>query len=141
MILRLSIICFTAVLSLSAMGQRLQDWILLGDRAIEDNDPYGALRYYGKAMEMDSTKGLVNFKYAEALRQNHYYSKSAYYYWKVYRKERGKLFPESGAWLATMYQQSGNYSRAKQIWRRVRDQYKDQPESYWYKKAVQSTRS
>jgi len=40
-----------------------------------------------------------------------------------------------------MYQQSGNYSRAKQIWRRVRDQYKDQPESYWYKKAVQSTRS
>ncbi|MCA1763557.1 MAG: hypothetical protein LC664_11270 [Flavobacteriales bacterium] len=141
MILRLSIVLIALSLSGDIFGQRLQDWILLGDRAMEDNDPYGALRYYGKAMEIDSTKGLVNFKYAEALRENHYYSKSAYYYWKVYRKERGKLFPESGAWLATMYQQSGNYTRAKQIWRRVREQYKDQPESYWYQKAVQSTRS
>lgn len=141
MILRLSIICLAAFLSTTAIGQRLQDWILLGDRAMEDNDPYGALRYFEKAMEIDSTKGLVQFKYAEALRQNHYYSKSAYYYWKVYRKERAKLFPESGAWLAAMYQQSGNYSRAKEIWRRVREQFKDQPDSYWYQKAVQSTRS
>jgi len=129
--------CLAAV----ANGQRVQDWIVLGDRAIEDNDPYVALRYYENAMELDSSKAEIQFKYAEALRLNHYYNKSAYYYYKVYRKEQGRIYPLSGFWLAMMQKQSGNYKEAKQTFRRVRDQFEGDPDSYYYRKAVQEMRS
>jgi len=122
-------------------GQRLQDWIVLGDRAIDDHDPVGALRYYQNAMDADSSKAEVQFKYAEALRKNHYYSKAAYYYYKVYRKEQGSIYPLSGFWLAMMQKQSGNYQKAKQTFRRVRDQFEQNPNSYYYQKAVQEMRS
>lgn len=128
-------------LAYAVTGQRAQDWITLGDRAIEDNDPYGALRYYENAMELDSSKAEIQFKYAEALRHNHYYNKSAYYYYKVYRKEQGRIYPLSGYWLAMMQKQSGNYKEAKQTFRRVRDQFEDTPDSYYYRKAVQEMRS
>ena len=125
----------------AATAQRLQDWLNLGDEAIEQNDPYGALRYYGMAMNIDSSKGEVKFKYAEALRLNHNYSQAAYYYHDVYRRERGKIFPLSGFWLATMQKQAGNYAEAKQNWRRVRNQFENQKNSYYYQKAVQEMRS
>lgn len=124
-----------------ADGQRLQDWLLLGDRAMAENDPYGALQYYGEAMNIDSAKGEVNYKYAEALRKNQNYSKAAYYYAKVYRRDYGKIYTEGGAHLAGMQKQSGNYKAAKKSWRRVRDQYADKPSSYWYQKAVQEMRA
>jgi len=129
------------LLSTSILSQRVQDWILLGDRALEDNDPYGALRYYENAMEMDSSKAEIQFKYAEALRLNHYYNKSAYHYFKVYRKEQGRIYPLSGYWLAMMQKQSGSYKEAKQTFRRVRDQFEEEPDSYYYRKAVQEMRS
>ena len=119
-----------------AYPQRLQDWIKLGDISLRENDPYGALRYYTRAMEIDSTKGEVLYKYAEALRHNHNYEKSAHYYLQVYRRERGVIYPYSGFWLAAMQMQAGNYREAKQNWRRVRNQFKNNPESYAYKKAV-----
>jgi hypothetical protein len=122
-------------------AQRQQDWILLGDRAMAENDPYGALRYYGEAMEIDSANGRLNYKFAEALRANQAYAKAAYYYDKVYSRGRGKIFEKGGAWLATMLMQTGKYEKAKQQWRRVREQYSDNKESYWYQKAVQSMRS
>ncbi len=122
-------------------AQRLQDWLNLGDDAIEQNDPYGALKYYGMAMNIDSSKGIVKFKYAEALRLNQNYSEAAYYYHDVYRRERGKIFPLSGIWLASMQKQAGNYKEAKQNWRRVRNQFNNQKNSYWYQKAVQEMRS
>ncbi len=131
----------SCLMAVTAFSQRVQDWVILGDRAIEDNDPFGALRYYKKAMNLDSSKAEIQFKYAEALRQNHYYSKAAYYYYKVYRKEQGRIYPLSGFWLATMQKQSGNYKEAKQTFRRVRDQFEEEPDSYYYKKAVQQMRS
>ena len=124
-----------------AHGQRMQDWMTLGDEAMADRDPYGAMLYYAKALELDSNKGVLNYKYAESLRANHRYSKAAYYYRKVYDRDYGRLFPEGGIRLAEMLKQSGRYEESKRIWRQVRDQNETRPESYEYRKAVQEMRS
>jgi len=139
--IRTTLLGLSLFLSVITCGQRLQDWVILGDRALEDNDPVGALRFYENAMDVDSSKAEIQFKYAEALRKNHYYSKASYYYYKVYRKEQGRIYPLSGFWLAMMQKQSGNYKEAKQTFRRVRDQFEERPDSYYYKKAVQEMRS
>lgn len=139
--LNIAAILFAFLFAEAATAQRLQDWLKLGDTAMEQNDPYGALRYYSHAMEMDSAKGEVIYKYAEALRVNNNYEKAAYYYHQVYRRERGVIYPNSGIWLATMQMQAGNYEEAKQNWRRVRTQYGKDKNSYAYKKAVQEMRS
>ena len=140
-VLNITAIFFAFLFAEAATAQRLYDWLKLADTAMEQNDPYGALRYYGHAMEMDSAKGEVIYKYAEALRANNNYEKAAYYYYQIYRRERGVIYPESGIWLATMQMQSGNYEEAKQNWRRVRTQFAKDKNSYAYKKAVQEMRS
>ncbi len=124
-----------------AHGQRVQDWVSLGDEAMADRDPYGAMQYYAKALDLDSNKGTLNYKYAESLRANHRYAKAAYYYRKVYDRDYGRLFPEGGMRLAEMLKQSGRYEASKRIWRQVRDQYQNRPESYEYRKALQEMRS
>ena len=128
-----------AVTNLEA--QRLKDWIDLGDNAMQENDPFGAQQYYEEAMKLDSAKAEVNYKYAEALRQNQDYSKAAYYYYKVYRRDYGKVYTEGGAWLAMMQKQSGEYDKAKQTWRRVRNQFSKDKTSYWYLKAIEEMRA
>jgi len=122
-------------------GQTLQDWMKLGDAAMEKNDPYGALRFYKNAMELDSMKGSLVYKMAEAYRGVQNYEKAVYYYDKIYRRDRGMLFEDVGMKLAEMQMQSGSYAEAKNNWRRVRDQFRDQPGSYAYQKAIQSLRS
>ena len=141
LILKIGLILFATFFAEASTAQRLQDWLNLGDKAMAENDPYGALRYYGQAMKMDSAKGEVRYKYADALRVNQNYEKAAYYYGEVYKRERGRLYPLSGVWYATMLKQAGKYTEAKQNWRRVRDQYSGDKNGYWYQKAVQEMRS
>ena len=139
--IRIILIILSIITSLTAQSQRVQDWLLLGDNAMADRDPFGALRYYQNAMNLDSSKAEIQFKYAEALRKNHYYSKAENYYYNVYRKEQARIYPLSGFWLAMMQKQSGKYKEAKQTFRRVRDQFENDPDSYYYRKAVQEMRS
>lgn len=127
--------------ALTGWTQSGGDWEKLGDEALEDRDPLGAMRYYARALAADSSRGVLNYKYAEALRANHRYAKSAYYYNKVYERDYGHLFPEAGEHLASMLKQAGKYSESKRIWRRVRDRHADHPEGDAYQKAVQEMRS
>ncbi len=122
-------------------AQTQDDWTKLGDEALDDGDPYGALLYYQKAMDIDSARGELVYKYAHALRENHQYRKAAYYYYKTYRREQGKVYPLSGFYLAQMQKQSGEYQASKSTWRRVRDQFEGNPESFEYKKAIQEMRA
>lgn len=140
-ILKIALILAPALFAEAATAQRLQDWLNLGDKAMAENDPYGALRYYTFAMNIDSAKGEVKYKYAEALRANHNYEKAAYYYHEVYSRERGRIYPLGGVWLATMQKQAGNYEESRQNWRRVRNQFAKDTTDYFHKKAVQELRS
>jgi hypothetical protein len=129
------------LLASGLFAQTLQDWTNLGDEAMRGDDPYGALRYYQNAMALDSMKGSVIYKMAEAYRGTQNYKKAAYYYHKIYRRDRGMIFSDVGMKLAEMQMQSDQYSEAKNNWRRVREQYRDEPGSYEYQKAIQSLRS
>lgn len=133
------ILAFTIVPG--AQAQTVADWINLGDEAMESNDPYGALRYYSEAFDLDSMKGSLIYRMAEAYRGVHNYPKASYYYDKIYRRDRGLVFKDVGMKLADMQASSGRYEEAKKTWRRVRKEHEDQPESYAYMKAVQSMRS
>ena len=135
------IVFFFFLLASGLSGQTLDDWMTLGDEAMEDNDPYGALRYYKTGMELDSMRGTLIYKVAEAYRGVQNYGKATYYYDKIFRRDRGMIFEDVGMKLAEMQMQSGQYAEAKLNWRRVRDQHSDQPNSYPYQKAIQSIRS
>ncbi|HKK40000.1 MAG TPA: hypothetical protein VJ949_11325 [Cryomorphaceae bacterium] len=135
------LIIFCLFFASSLFGQTLDDWMMLGDEAMEENDPYGALRYYQTAMELDSMKGSLIYKVAEAYRGVQNYEKATYYYDKIFRRDRGMIFEDVGIKLAEMQMQSGQYDKAKINWRRVREQYQDRPNSYAYQKAIQSMRS
>lgn len=134
-------IIFCLLFAVSAVGQTLDDWMMLGDQAMDENDPYGALRYYETGMALDSMKGSLIYKVAEAYRGVQNYEKATYYYDKIFRRDRGMIFQDVGMKLAEMQMQSGQYAEAKINWRRVRDQYRDEPNSYAHQKAVQSMRS
>ncbi|MCZ4409745.1 hypothetical protein O3Q51_13065 [Cryomorphaceae bacterium 1068] len=135
------IVIFFLLFATSIFGQTLEDWMMLGDQAMEENDPYGALRYYKTGMELDSMKGTLIYKVAEAYRGVQNYQKATYYYDKIFRRDRGMIFDDVGMKLAEMQMQSGKYAEAKINWRRVRDQFRDEPNSYTYQKATQSIRS
>lgn len=143
--MRLLITYFAACWLVFGVGnlsaQRAKDWAVLGDRAMESNDAYGALRYYDEAMKLDSAKAELNYKYAEALRATQNYPLAAYYYRKVYMRERAKVFPESGIWMASMQKQSGDYKEAKTSWRKVRKQFENNKSDFWYEKAIQEMRA
>jgi len=128
-------------LAASVFSQTQDDWMMLGDEAMEENDPYGALRYYRTAMDLDSMKGSLIYKLAESYRGVQNYEKATYYYDKIFRRDRGMMFEDVGMKLAEMQMQSGQYTEAKITWRRVREQYQDRPNSYPYQKAIQSMRS
>lgn len=134
-------VIFCLFFATSVFSQTLDDWMMLGDQAMEENDPYGALRYYKTGMELDSMKGTLIYKVAEAYRGVQNYEKATYYYDKIFRRDRGMIFQDVGMKLAEMQMQSGQYSEAKINWRRVRDQHQDQPTSYAHQKSIQSMRS
>ncbi len=143
MVRKLLPLILTALMCVSAavQAQRVSDWLRLAEEALADGDVYGAQRYMEEVMALDSARAHHNYLYAEVLRSNHRYAKSAYYYNKIYRRDQGRQYPEAGIWLASMLKQQGKYPESKAMWRRVRDQYADQPDGYWYRKAVQEMRS
>ncbi len=122
-------------------AQRSSDWLKLGREALAEGDPRGALRYMDEVMLIDSSRAEHNYLYAEALRHNFRYAKAAYYYHKIYRRDRGYFYPDAALHLANMYMQSGNYSDAKQTWRRIRDDNQGDPEGFLFRKALQGMRS
>lgn len=109
--------------------------------AAEIDDHYGAALYYKKALDIDSSQSKLIYKYAEALRGYNDYEKAAYYYHKIYRKDRGKLYPEGPFWLATMLMHNEEYAEAKKLWRKVSNSHRRDKSSYVYQKAEQQMKS
>jgi len=133
--LLISAVFALAAISLFAQNQKeLEKW---GDMAAEINDHYGAALYYKKALDIDSAQSKLTWKYAEALRGYNDYEKAEFYYHKIYRKDRGRLFPEGPFWLATMYMHNEKYKEAKKMWKQVSNSHRQDRNSYTYQKAQQ----
>lgn len=130
-------VCFENAL----FAQRQKDFELWGDQAVEIKDYYGAALYYKKAFDLDSSQSRITYKYAEALRGFNNYKDAEFYYYKIYRKDMGRLFTDGPFWLATMMKHNGHYAESKKIWKKVANQHKKDKNSYFYLKAIQEFES
>ncbi len=124
-----------------AQAQSPRHFIKWADESYADGDYYGAGVYYEKAMAKDSLDIQLLWKYANALRLSNQYAKAAWYYAKIYKKERGTLFPESAFWLAVMQKNTGHYRGAIKTWKKLERKYKRKKSSYYYRKAHQERAS
>jgi len=129
-----SILCFV-----NLEAQKPERWIKLGDQAYALNDFYGAFAYYQNAINQDSTKAEYQYKYAEAARGINNYAIAARFYEKVYRKERGRFYPDGAFHLANMLKQLGKYREASKYWKKARSKRKK--DSYEYLKSQQEYKS
>ncbi|MEM7163535.1 MAG: tetratricopeptide repeat protein, partial [Bacteroidota bacterium] len=127
------------LIAISVSGQKPERWIKLGDEAYAQNDFYGAFFYYQNAIAQDSITAEFQYKYAEAARGINNYELAARYYQKVYKKERGRFYPDGPFHLANMYKYTGDYKNALKYWRKAKSKRKK--DSYIYKKAIQEYKS
>ena len=118
-------------------AQNSKKLIKHGDQAISEGDFYGAVLYFRKAMEIDSSNLGVNYKYADALRLYNDYVGAERYYNFVYQKDKGKQFPECLFWLAMMQKQNRKYTVAKKNFKKVNSKYKKNKNSYFFLKTNQ----
>lgn len=119
-------------------AQKLKDLIVSGDKALADNDFFGAAIYFNQAILQDSANIEIQYKYAEASRLNYDYEIADHWYSKVYKKDaRGKLYPECVFWLATMKKSKGNYKDAKKLFDKYAKKNKKKKNDYFVKKAKQ----
>lgn len=129
------------ICSSTAISQNQKEFEKWGDMAADINDYYGAALYYKKALDIDSSNSQLTYKYAEALRGYNDYEKAEYYYHKIYRKDRGRLYPEGPFWLATMMMYNGKYPEAKKLWRKISNNHRRNKSAYEYQKAVQQMKA
>lgn len=90
----------------------------MGDKAYELLDFYGARHYYRQALDMDSTKAELQYKFAETLRHINDYKGAERMYHKVYRKDRGRFYPQGIYWVAKMNEYLGDYNKAIKFWKK-----------------------
>ena len=129
------------LISGSLQAQTLKDWMMLGKKSLERGDPYGAVLYFQKAMKIDSSKGELQFFYAEALRKSHMHRKAMYYYDKVYRKDLGREYPSELYWLAKLQQEQADYRKSRRSWLRLKRLYRHDEDNFYYKAAIQQMKS
>ena len=117
---KISVLALFLFMFLSLDAQKQRDWIELGDQATSVGDHYGARHYYENALEMDSTKAELQYKYAETLRKINDYSGAERQYDKVYNKDRGRFYPKGIFWIAKMNEYVGNYEKSIEFWNKYR---------------------
>ena len=109
----------------------------LARELFNDGDYYNAARYYRLILDLDSSQAEPNYNYAQALRLSNYNDKALHYYQIVYRKDRGKEFPDAIYWIAELYKFQYDYSKAKRYFKRAERYYRGRKSTYFYAKVKQ----
>ena len=78
---------------------------------------------------------------AEAYRQYNDYAHAEELYEEVYRREKGRVYPMSAFWLATMMKNNGNYANSLKLWKKVNRKFKRDKKGYVYLKSKQEIES
>lgn len=136
----LTILCIT-VIRITAFGQSYIQMVEYADAKMLEGDYYYGIKYYQKAMQIDSNSVEILWKYAEALRKYKDYEQAEYYYKKVYTKENSLIYPKSLYWLASMEQYNGNYQSSLEHWKLAKKVFKKDRRGFEYKKSQQAIRS
>jgi tetratricopeptide (TPR) repeat protein len=119
----------------TASGQKAKEYIALGDRAWQEENWALAHHYYKEAYVIDSLNFEFGVKYAEGLRMIRDYSEALRLYDKVYKKDKGKLFPEGLFHLASMQKIDGDYREALRNFKKAQKFFIKDKQGYYYGRA------
>lgn len=122
----------------SLFAQKTKTLLQSGDKAMKENDFFGATIYYNRAIMQDSSDIDLQYKYAEASRLNYDYPIADRFYAKVYKKDvQGKLYPQCAFWIASLKKNQGKYKEAKKMFDKYAKKNKKKKDDYFVKKAIQ----
>ena len=99
----------------SINAQSLKVLLKQGEEAMNDKDYFSAAQIYNRIILMDSANIDFQYKYATASRLNADVEIADHWYQKVFKKDNGKLYPETAFWLATIKKSEGKYKEAKKL--------------------------
>jgi outer membrane protein OmpA-like peptidoglycan-associated protein/tetratricopeptide (TPR) repeat protein len=122
----------------SAYSQKYKKLIEIADKAAEEKDFFTAAQYYNQAILKDSSDINLQYKYAEASRENYDLDIALRWYNKVLKQDnQGVQFPECVFWIASLKKINGNYKEAKSLFNKYIQKNKKNKNSYYVKKAYQ----
>lgn len=113
----------------------LSKYLDFAQEQYDKGDYVYALKYYEKAMELDSATVDILWSYAETLRAYKDYRKAEYYYGKVYDREEAAIYPASLLNWGLMQKQNGKYEEAIATFKRAKKKYYKDKKGYLYQKS------
>ena len=96
-----------------AQGQSLKSWLSHADSAYAKKDFYTSFKFYEVALQYDSSRTDVLYKYAESARLFNAYKYAIYGYTKVLQRPDKQKYPEARFWLAEVQNKLGSYEAAR----------------------------
>ena len=131
-----------AMITIPGMTQSmLGKYLEFAQLQYDKGDYFYALKYYDRAMQLDSSSVDIIWKYAKTQRAYKNYKKAEFYYGKVYQKEEAKIYPSSLLNYGLMQKQNGKYSEALSTFKKAKKKYYKQKKSYLYQKAKKEVES
>lgn len=115
---RLILLLFLISIAFSSQAQKSKTWLKKGEEAKSVGNWPLAHACYEKAYEMDSADFDNTIPYAESCRMMKMNERALYLYQKLYDKDKGRLFPESLYWMASMQRSGGDYDEAYRNFRK-----------------------
>lgn len=116
------VLCCTSQLQAQSQDQ----WIKAGDKAFTTGDYYAAYRYYGIAIEYDSSRTDLWYQYAESAREFDAYRSAEKAYEQVLMGETNASYPMAAFHLAEVKQRLGKYEAAREFYEQFLE---DNPEA------------
>ena len=135
------IILFFSVTFCSIAQQNLKKYLDFAEEKFNQGDFHYAMKFYEKAMRLDSNSIDIIWKYAETCRAYKDYRKAEYYYKKVYNREEARIYNSSLLKLALMQKYNGKYESAIETFKRAKKKYNKNKKSYNYQKAKKEIES
>lgn len=129
-------------IAMSGISQgMLGKYLDFAQEQFDKGDYFYAIKYYEKAMNLDSNSVDILWRYAETQRAYKNYRKAELYYAKVYEKESAGIYPYSLLNLGLMQKQNGKYEEALATFKKAKKKYYKDKKGYLYKKAKKEVES
>lgn len=108
---------FLFIFSLPSLSfsQSMKSLLKQGEEAMKEKDYFSAAQIYNQVILLDSAEMDYQYKYAEASRLNYDTDIAEHWYQKIFKKDNGKLYPETTFWLGEILKSKAKYKDAKKM--------------------------
>lgn len=121
-----------------SFAQGLKYFLKEADASMKEKDYFSAAQYYNQVINIDSTRMDYQYLYAQASRLNFDLDIAEHWYQKVFKKDNGKLYPETAFWLGEILKSKGRYKEAKKMFNKYTQKNRNSKDPEKKKLAVKS---